>query len=249
MSSRAAAPAAELTPLPAAGRRFVGDAVVRLGDADPSSVLRLDAAARMLQDVANDDSVEAGLVNSFGWVVRRTMLAVEAPAVLGEHLTLTTFCSGTGRCWAERRTSLAGDRGARLEAVSLWVQVDPVSGRPAPLGEQFDEIYATSAAGRVVSSRLALGAPPGDAVVRAWSVRRADLDVFGHVNNAVLWSLLEETVGPHGARRGVAEIEYPGPVDAGAVVEAHFVTGRRHEAWIVEGGSVRCAARWTPAPS
>jgi acyl-ACP thioesterase len=166
--------------------------------------------------------------------------------VLGEALTLTTFCSGTGRCWAERRTSIVGDRGARVEAVSLWVQVDPASGRPAPLGEDFDRIYGTSAAGRVVSSKLALGAPPADAVVRPWSVRRADLDVFGHVNNAVWWSLLEETIGPVGERRGIAEIEYPGPVDGGAVVEAHFLTGERHEAWIVEGGSVRCAARWTP---
>jgi acyl-ACP thioesterase len=221
--------------------------VVRLGDADPTGALRLDAAGRMLQDVANDDAVDSGLANSFGWVVRRTMIDVATPAVLGEALTLTTFCSGTGRCWAERRTSVTGDRGARLEAVSLWVQVDPASGRPAPLGADFDRIYGASAAGRVVSSKLALGGPPADAVVRPWPVRRADLDVFGHVNNAVLWSLLEETIGPVSERRGVAEIEYPGPVDGGAVVEAHFVTGEHHEAWIVEDGSVRCAARWTPA--
>jgi acyl-ACP thioesterase len=237
-----------LTPLPAVGRRFVGHAVVRLGDADPSGVMRFDAVGRMLQDVANDDAVDSGLPNSSGWIVRRTMIEVAAPAVLGEGLTLTTFCSGTGRCWAERRTSLVGDRGALVEAVSLWVQVDPATGRPAPLGDDFDRIYGLSAAGRVVSSKLGLDAPPADAVVRAWTVRRADLDVFGHVNNAVLWSLLEETIGPAGERRGVAEIEYPGPVDAGAVVDAHFVTGEHHSAWIVEGGRVRCAARWTPAP-
>ncbi len=82
---------------------------MRLGDADPSGTLRLDAIARFLQDVANDDAVSGGLDDALGWVVRRTMIAVRDPAVLGERLSLTTFCSGTGRSWAERRTSVRGD--------------------------------------------------------------------------------------------------------------------------------------------
>lgn len=232
--------------MPAAGRRFTGHAVVRLGDADATGMLRLDATARMLQDVANDDAVDSGLANAFGWVVRRTMVAVQAPAALGERLALTTFCSGTGRCWAERRTSVVGERGAHIEAVSLWVQVDPVSGRPAPLGDDFDRIYGPSAAGRTVSSKLSLPAPPDDAERRPWQVRRADLDVFGHVNNAVLWAVLEDVVDDAHGRRGTAEIEYAGPVDAGAVVEARVLLGEQPTAWLVEDGTVRCAMRWTP---
>ena len=102
-----------LVPLPPSGRRYVGGATVRLGDADPRGEARLDAIARYLQDVANDDALDAGLASAMAWVVRRTLIRVARPAVLGERLTVTTFCSGTGRSWAERRTSISGDAGRR----------------------------------------------------------------------------------------------------------------------------------------
>ena len=236
-----------LVPLPERGRRYVGSAIVRLGDADPKGEARLDAIARYLQDVANDDALDAGLPSAMAWVVRRTLMRVARPAVLGERLTATTFCSGTGRSWAERRTSIVGDRGAAIEAVSLWVQIDTVSGRPARLGEDFFAVYGEAGGGRTVSSRLSLDPPPTDADVRPWPVRISDLDVFGHANNAVLWTVLEEAIAGVETRRGTAEIEYPGPVDAGALVDAHMVDGARPAAWLVEAGVVRCAARWTPA--
>jgi hypothetical protein len=72
-----------------------------------------------------------------------------------------------------------------------------------------------------------------------------DLDVFGHVNNAVLWAVLEEVTAGR-SRVGVGEIEYPGPVDEGAIVEALVVDGAQLAAWVVEAGTVRCASRWTP---
>ncbi len=219
---------------------------MRLGDADPRGEARFDAIARYLQDVANDDALDAGLASAMAWVVRRTLIRVAQPAVLGERLTATTFCSGTGRSWAERRTSIVGDRGAAIEAVSLWVQIDTVSGRPARLGDDFFAIYGEAGGGRTVSSRLSLDPPPADAEVRPWPVRISDLDVFGHANNAVLWSVLEEAMTGVETRTGTAEIEYPGPVDAGARVDAHVVNGDRPAAWLVEGGVVRCAARWTP---
>lgn len=233
--------------MPASGRRYQGRATVRLGDADPNGLLRLDATARYLQDVANADAIDAGLSNANGWVVRRTLIAVHEPARLAERLNLTTFCTGIGRSWAERRTSIEGDCGARIEAVSLWVQVDPVTGRPARLVGSFEQIYGEAAGGRTVSSRLRLEPPPPDAPRQPWPVRRADLDVFGHVNNAVLWAVLEEALGEITDRHGIGEIEYPGPVDAGAIVEACLITGRRSSAWLIEEGTVRCAARWIPA--
>lgn len=235
-----------LVPWPERGRRYVGSAIVRLGDADPNGEARFDAIARYLQDVANDDAVDAGLPSAMAWVVRRTLIRVAQPAVLGERLTATTFCSGTGRSWAERRTSIVGDHGAAIEAVSLWVQIDAVTGRPTRLGDDFFAIYGEAGGGRTVSSRLSLDPPSADAEVHPWPVRTSDLDVFGHANNAVLWSVLEEAMAGIETRTGTAEIEYPGPVDAGARVDAHVINGDRPAAWLVEGGVVRCAARWTP---
>jgi acyl-ACP thioesterase len=244
----AVAPATELLPLPRRGRTYTGQARVRLGDTDPAGFLRLDALARFLQDVANDDARDAGLDNALGWVVRRTMIDVRAPAGLGESLTLTTFCSGFGRSWAERRTTVIGSKGAVSDAVSLWVQVELASGRPTRLGAAFEQLYGEASAGRTVSSRLSLAGPPPEAAARPWPVRHVDLDVFGHVNNAVLWAVLEDVTAGR-SRVGVGEIEYPGPVDEGAVVEALVIDGGRPAVWVVEAGTVRCASRWTPGGS
>ena len=79
--------------------------------------------------------------------------------LLGENLSLTTFCSGTGRSWAERRTSISGDRGGSVEAVSLWVQVDAATDRIRALGDEFHQIYGDAAGGRRVSARLSLPGP------------------------------------------------------------------------------------------
>jgi len=238
-----------LIALPGVGRRFAGTAEVRLGDTGPAGQLRLDAIARMLQDLANDDARDAVLPNANSWVVRRTLIDVRRPATLGERLTLTTFCAGTGRSWAERRTSTTGDGGAKVEAASLWVQVDTASGRPQALGGEFHAIYGATAAGRVVSSRLALPGPTPGAVTHAWAVRTADLDVFGHVNNAVAWAVLEEALAGRGERTGVGEVEYPAPLDREPVtrlvderIDGSVTT------WLVTGdGTVRLVARWTPA--
>jgi acyl-ACP thioesterase len=242
-------PASELPDRPATGRVVVRTRPVRLGDVDTRGRLRLDATARYLQDIATDDANDARLEDTFGWVVRRTLIEVRRTAALDEGLELATFCSGTGRSWAERRTSITGDRGASIEAVSLWIRIDPTSGRPTALGEEFAGTYGPSAGGRRVSSRLQLPPPPADAEHRPWPIRRVDLDPLRHVNNAVHWALVEETL-PDGPRRGRGEVEYPAPVDPGVRVE--LVTSTAVDGavscWLVAGDAVLTATRWTPAP-
>ena len=225
-------PATELHDWSGEGRRFVARRTVRLGDVDPAGELRLDAIGRYLQDVASDDAVGAGLPNALGWVVRRTLLSVTEPAIAGEDVELTTFCTGAGRSWAERRTTIRSERGAVIDGVSLWVQVDVTTGRPARLGDEFAEIYGSAAAGRHVSSKLSLpNRPPDGAIVsRTWRFRRADLDQFGHVNNAAQLALVEEDLAP-GARRGRFEIEYLGAADADV----------EHDVLVAPGGSGGCA--------
>ena len=214
---------------------------MRLGDVDVDAALRLDATARYLQDVATDDAAEAALGNTYGWVVRRTMIEVHSPARLGERVDVATFCSGTGRSWAERRTVIEGNHGASIDAVALWIRVDPISGRPTGLGDDFLEVYGPSANGRRISTRLQLDDPPSDAVARPWVVRRSDLDPLGHVNNAAQWAALEEVIG---ARLGVAEVEHRAPVEAGRNLDllvSH--DGDPIRAWLVADGIVRTAMR------
>ena len=241
-------PATQLLPLPGVGRRFSAERIVRLGDVDPSGALRLDAIARYLQDVASDDALAAGLPNALGWVVRRTLIRVDHMGVTSERVTLTTFCTGAGRSWAERRTSIVGEHGAHIEAVSLWVQIDLDSGRPAKLGDDFFELYGASAADRTVSSKLSLPSrPPADAPRQAWEYRQTDLDPFGHVNNAAHWAVVEEIIQQGGISRvGVGELEYVVPADAD---DPSDLIVDDHTMWVVAHGRTLTVARWTPKPS
>jgi acyl-ACP thioesterase len=243
-------PASELVDRPEIGRVFTRCRPVRLGDVDVRARLRLDAIARYLQDIATDDATDAALDDAFGWVVRRTMIEVRRAAALDETLRLSTFCAGTGRSWAERRTSITGDRGAAIEAVSLWIRVDPTSGRPTGLGDDFLATYGEAACGRRVSPRLQLPAPPTDAAARPWAIRRVDVDPLGHVNNAAQWAVVEELLPTDRSRRGLAEVEHIAAVDADDVVDlatSYDGDGTR-SSWIRRDGAVLTAARWRPAP-
>lgn len=239
--------ATEILPLPEAGRRFSTTRLVRLGDVDPAGQLRLDATSRYLQDVATDDVADSDLDRTLGWVVRRSMIVVRQPARLDERVELTTYCTGLGRSWAERTTQLRGDAGAVVDAVSLWVQVATVTGRPVVLSERFREIYAASAHGRVVSARLVLPAATEHAIAQPWRIRRTDLDPFDHVNNAATWAFLEEALDvADPTRRGTAEMEFVAPVRHGTDVELHVdrTDSSGRSAWLVVDGHAHSAARW-----
>jgi acyl-ACP thioesterase len=203
---------------PEAGRVFRHPATTGLGDVSPAGRARLDAVARWLQDAAYADWVDAGLDDGGVWIVRRLHLRVERFPRFGDALEVATFCSGTGRLWAERRSTVRGDGGALIEAVAVWVHLDARGARPRPLPAGFEAVYGAAAAGRRVGARLAHpGEPPADAVSRPWRFRAADLDLANHVNNAVYWQAIEEELVAEEPAGGlVAEIEHRAPGDPGA---------------------------------
>ena len=211
--------------------------------------MRFDATARFMQDVATDDASAAGLDRAFGWLVRRMLIEVTQPGRLGEQIAVSTWCSGIGRSWAERRTQIVGERGASIDAVSLWVQVDVRTGRPARVAADFLDAYSATAAGRTVSARLALPGPQGSSSGQPWAVRRTDLDPFGHVNNAATWAFLEEAAALDASERvGRAEMEYLQPVehdDPSLNLVAH-ADGAATTAWLVSESAARAVGRWTP---
>lgn len=249
----AALPATELLDPAAGGRTVTRHRQVRLGDVDRRGTLRLDAVARQLQDVATDDVADSPLADTYAWVVRRTLIEVRRPAALDEPLALTTFCSGTGRCWAERRTSIVGESGGSIEAVSLWVRINPRTGGPVSLDSDFTDLYGASAAGRRVSARLGLGSPVDDATSRPWTIRQVDIDPLDHVNNAAQWAALEEITAENRCpRRGVAEIEFLSPIDHGTDLELRVApdsSSARCAVWLVQASTVHTALRWTAAPT
>jgi acyl-ACP thioesterase len=180
--------------------------------------VRLDALARFVQDIAYADADEVGLSRSAAWVVRRTRMRVERFPRFGERLELTTFCSGLGRMWAERRTTISGDVAGEVEVVSLWVHLDPVRGRPTPLTEEEIAVWGESTAGRRVTARLHHPSPEGSEDRVPWRFRATECDLAEHVNNtAYLQPLEDEMLRAGGEELELidVEIEYRSPAKPG----------------------------------
>jgi acyl-ACP thioesterase len=230
---RRAEGAVDILPVPVFGRVFRATRPVRLGDVGIDGRVRLDALARYLQDVSGDDSDDADLDDALWWVVRRSVIEQHAPLRFREQVDLDTFCSGLGRRWAERRVSIVGRHGGRAETVTLWVRIDAVTGRPKPLGAQFEHLYRPSAGDREVDGRLrhrALELGEDGVEVVPWAPRVTDLDILDHVNNAIAWGVVEQAV-VHAARHfgeGLpvwagtprrTEVEYRDPIDRSLVLD------------------------------
>jgi acyl-ACP thioesterase len=233
-----------MVAVPTSGRTFTQDRVVRLGDASPGGRLRFDALARMLQDIANDDANEV-LANGQSWVVRRVAIEVRNAASFGETLTLTTFCGAIGSRWAQRRTSIVGDRSARIEVAALWVHIDMATLRPAVLTPDFAAAYGEAADGRTVKARLQHEDPP-TATGTPYPARFVDFDVMGHMNNAAYWNAVEEELS---VRREIrhpmrAEMEYRQGIEphnhASLVVDGN---GDAFWLWFVEDATTFASAK------
>jgi acyl-ACP thioesterase len=207
--------------------------------------LRLDAVARFLQDVAIDDVQETGWgTPEHLWFVRRIRVDVLRPFLDDREVELTTWCSGVAAIAAGRRWSVAGDGGGRIEVDSVWIHLD-AGARPARI-EDFG-VYADAAGGRRVSTALELHDPPAGAERRPWALRATDVDLHGHVNNAVYWQAVEELlpslgVDPRQPLR--AELEYRQPIDLGE--EIGLVPfehdGGSAVAFVADGGAVRAVS-------
>jgi acyl-ACP thioesterase len=196
--------------------------------------MRLDALARWLQDVAYSDIEDAGVADRAVWVVRRTRVRVIRFPRFGEKFTALTFCSGLGRMWAERRTTISRGEAstADVEAVALWVHLDPVRRIPAPLTEAELEAYGPAAGSRRIRARLRHPGPEDVERQRAWTFRATECDLADHINNAAFWEPLEEDLlAGREPERVDVEIEFRTPAQPGE----KLVLRAENRLWIVGG--------------
>ena len=233
-----AEPSREILPRPDGVRAFKGPALAGIADCAPSGRVRLDALARWLQDIAYADVLDAGLQSVAVWVVRRTRIRVSRWPRFGEHVELTTFCTGLGRMWAERRTDVTrpGAGVPDVEAVSLWVHLHPERRLPFPLTEAEVTAYSGAEAHRRVTARLRHPLPPAAGGSGSeWTFRATESDIADHINNAAYWQPLEEELLQHDAEPGPVdiELEYRAPAQPG--VKRWLADGEAR--WIVDGGA------------
>jgi acyl-ACP thioesterase len=208
--------------------------------------VRFDAIARYLQDVAEDDANDAGWPKAIGWLLRRCVINVRQFPARGEHVRFETFCSASAARWAERTTTMTGDGGGSMQASAVWIAVDGASGHPTRLGALFEHVYAPSTDGRRASARLSLPGPTNHVVAEArnWQLRSSDLDVWGHVNNAISWAAVEDELSLSDWLPLRAEVEHNEAItfgDAPRLASAPSDAGL--DLWLVAAGRVLTSAR------
>jgi acyl-ACP thioesterase len=231
---------------PVRGRHFRVTRPVRVSDTTREGNLRLDALARYLQDVGNDDTAEVGVGDGGVWVARRIHVEFlgQSPK-LRDRVELVTFCGGVGSRFAERRTQLWVEDAVAVDTATLWVHLDAHTFRPAAVPTWFLEHYGEACGERSVDHRLRLSALDPHAALVAWPLRATDVDVLDHVNNAVAWMAVEDLWArlalPHRPRRAI--VEYLGALNLGDDVAMRYtVDNNRVSMWLVVGDEVRVAA-------
>ncbi len=219
---------------------------MRLGDVSPGGRLRLDATTRFLQDLSADDTDDAALPEAEAWVVRKTVIEVQQFPRYLEALELATWCSGTGSHWAERRISMVGEAGGRVDAATTWVHIDLDSGRPKRVPDGFEALYGEASGGRRVKARLEHPECPPEAPRRPWALRFTDFDVLSHVNNAAYWEVVEEAMAARRELRAPlrAEVEHHRAIERGAAVDVAMADDATVlTLWVLADGGTAASAR------
>lgn len=241
----------EMVPPTGQGRTFTARRRVRLGDATPNGRLRLDAMARYLQDVSNDDTRDADWSDPHWWVVRRTVIDVHAFPGYLQEIDLTTWCGGVGSHWAERRTRISSLNGDVLvDAAALWVHVDQDTLQPSRIPTDVVESLTSSSAGRQIGARLLLRekafSSSGDVVRERWPLRFSDFDAVGHMNNAAYWEIVEEHLAAHRSLRAPlrAIVEHVVQVEPGQEPDRVMVGSDQDYQMQLTVGSTVHAAAW-----
>lgn len=90
------------------------------------------------------------------WVVRRHAVDYLSPAYAGEHLELHTWIEWVKDCQSMRRYLLTreGQQRALARAETLWVCVDPESGRPRRVPETFIQAFDMVTGGDAEALRI-----------------------------------------------------------------------------------------------
>jgi acyl-ACP thioesterase len=204
--------------------------------------MRLDAIARVVQDVADEDASSADVPDTGIWILRKLKLEVAHTPRFRADVQASTWCSGIGARWAERRTDLVVGDTTCVEATAVWVHTDPTTGAPAPLPAGFAAVWGDGD-GRRISARLHHGRAPAGAPTFAWSVRAVDVDVVDHVNNAAYWAVAVEELARRGRPRVTsAEIEFRAGLNHGEPVVVSV--GERaygFALWLMVAGDVRAS--------
>lgn len=169
---------------------------LRVADIDRGSRLRMDAAARHIQDIGQDQLREGGYQETHPlWIVRRTMMDVIAPVEFQDMLRVRRWCSGTSNRWCEMRVRIDGKRsGGLIESEAFWININRETQGPSRISDDFlARLKRTTTVDRLRwKAYLKAGGREDAAEIHEYPIRFTDIDLFDHMNNSVYWTVVED---------------------------------------------------------
>ena len=191
----------ELMPVPDGHPDVFGrEWPLRVGDIDRTGRLRLDAAARHIQDIGQDQLRELGFEETHPlWIVRRTMVDLLRPIEFQDMLRLRRWCSGTSNRWCEMRVRVDGRKGGLIESEAFWININRETQMPSRIADDFLEgLHKTTSVNRLRwKGYLKPGSRDDATEIHEFPVRVTDIDLFDHMNNSVYWSVIEDYLASH----------------------------------------------------
>src|SRR5579875_3384106 len=173
---------------------------LRVADIDRTGRLRLDSAARHIQDIGQDQLREMGFEETHPlWIVRRTMVDLVRPIEFNDMLRMRRWCSGTSNRWCEMRVRIDGRKGGLMESEAFWININRETQGPARIADDFIEgLRRTTNVDRLRWKAYLRAGSRDDALeIHEYPVRVTDIDLFDHMNNSVYWSVIEEYLASH----------------------------------------------------
>ncbi|MGC4961788.1 acyl-[acyl-carrier-protein] thioesterase [Gordonia sp. DT218] len=218
-------------------RYFEADYRVRTGDVDQDMRVRLDAVARYLQDVANDniEATDYGASDPF-WIVRRTVIDVIRPFTWPAAVTAQRWCGALSTRWTNMRVRLTADHETNrfnpderepglIETEAFWINVND-QGMPSRITDEMLEMLSEMTDEHRLrwKSMNPDKAPDPSSIEledREHVLRITDFDPFKHLNNAAYLEAIEDELVAHpdlvdGPHRAV--IEYLRPIVPGVPI-------------------------------
>ena len=169
---------------------------LRVADIGRNGLLRLDGAARHIQDIGSDHLREMGYEAIHPlWIVRRTMIDLIRPIKYPDILRMRRWCSATSNRWCQMRVRIDGRRSQGLiESEAFWICINEHTHGPARIADDFLEgLQKTTTVTRLRwKSYLKPGSRDDAVEIRPYPVRFSDIDLFDHMNNSVYWSVVED---------------------------------------------------------
>ncbi len=186
-------------------KRFIHTRKTRVGYStlDSRGELKIVSILNLLQDTASEHASAMGVSGfdlaskNLAWVIVRYQIEIKASPAWQEAITIETWRTPVNNLYELRQFRITGHSALEVVTASaFWVMIKKKNSRPVRLSRYLPERYLEQKTPEDLSTLKTLEKPVRVDFELPFKVRMHDLDLNGHVNNAIYLEWAVETVPP-----------------------------------------------------